>query len=262
MYLGIDIGSSSSKVALIGEDKNLINTAFVNKGTGTDGVEKALNMLFEKTGTTMDQIKYTVVTGYGRVTYEKADNQITEISCHAKGISYLMDGVRTIIDIGGQDAKVIKIGNNGRVVNFVMNEKCAAGTGRFLEVMARVLGCNINDLAELSFKSQKEVSISSVCTVFAETEAISHLSLGEKIEDVAKGAHTAIAKRVAGMCARAGAEPKYAMSGGVALNSGMVDALSKELGHKVYVAPYSQIVGAVGAAVSAWETMHKEEVAV
>ena len=121
MYLGIDIGSSSSKVALIGEDKNLINTAVVNKGTGTDGVEKALNLLFEKTGTSMEQIKYTVVTGYGRVTYEKADNQITEISCHAKGISYLMDGVRTKMCIRDSICNIVTASRVTIDPNFVTN---------------------------------------------------------------------------------------------------------------------------------------------
>lgn len=257
MYLGIDIGSSSSKVALIGNNKELIATNVVNMGTGTKGPEEALNSMLKSVNISKEDIIYTVATGYGRVTFRDADLQITEISCHAKGVSYLMDGVRTIIDIGGQDAKVIKIDSDGKVKNFVMNEKCAAGTGRFLEVMARVLGCQIGELSDLAEEATQDIPISSVCTVFAESEVISRLASGASIENVARGAHLSIAKRIMGMCNRVGFEPVAAMTGGVALNKNMVKILGEELGSKVVAAPHTQAAGAIGAALFAFEKASK-----
>lgn len=257
MYLGIDIGSSSSKVAIINEQKKIVAISVINLGTGTNAYQEAIDNALMQARIKIDDIKYTVVTGYGRINYKNADKQITEITCHAKGINFLMKEAKTIVDIGGQDAKVIKLNEKGQVSNFVMNEKCAAGTGRFLEVMARVLGCTLGDLSQLADKSTKEISISSVCTVFAESEVISRLSAGEKIEDVARGAHVAIAKRIMGMCNRVGFVPKVVMSGGVALNSNMVKALSIELGCDIEVAPYPQAVGAIGAAIFAQEIFNK-----
>lgn len=257
MYLGIDIGSSSSKAVILDENKKITAVSVMNLGTGTMAYEKVVADALSQAGITETDIRYTVVTGYGRINFKNADKQITEISCHAKGVNFLVDDVKTIIDIGGQDAKAIKLGEGGRVANFVMNEKCAAGTGRFLEVMSRVLGCEISELSELAAKSTREVPISSVCTVFAESEVISRLSAGEKAADVAKGAHTAIAKRVMGMAGRVGYEPKVVMTGGVALNKDMVRAMSEELGCDVEVAPFCQAVGAIGAAVFAYEINHK-----
>lgn len=258
MFLGIDIGSSSSKAALLNEEKQLLAVAAVNKGTGTAGVSEALSRVFSETGVSKEAVLYTVVTGYGRITYKEADTQITEISCHAKGVGYLMEGISTIIDIGGQDAKVIRIDSAGSVENFVMNEKCAAGTGRFLEVMARVLGCELSELSSLAEESTKEVPISSVCTVFAESEVISRLAAGELLADVAKGAHVSIAKRVSGMCGRVGAKPKIAMTGGVALNENMVKTMGEVLGENVFAAPHPQVAGAIGAAVFAYEKFHRK----
>lgn len=253
MYLGIDIGSSSSKAALVNDKKELVATCVVNMGTGTKGPEEAIDNILKIANIQREDIKYTIATGYGRVIYREADSQITEISCHAKGVSYLMNDVETIIDIGGQDAKVIKIDKDGKVKNFVMNEKCAAGTGRFLEVMARVLGCKIDELSDLADKATMNIPISSVCTVFAESEVISRLASGASIEDVARGAHISIAKRILGMCNRVGYEPIIAMTGGVALNKNMVKILGDELGSPVTAAPYTQSCGAIGAAVFAYE---------
>mgnify|MGYP004483454633 CR=1 FL=1 len=251
MYLGVDIGSSSSKVAVMNDRDEIVATSIVNLGTGSNAYETAMDEAFETAGITSADIAYTVVTGYGRVRFPEADKQITEITCHAKGVSFLMKGIRTIIDIGGQDAKVIKLKDDGSVENFVMNEKCAAGTGRFMEVMARVLGCELSELSGLADKADKEISISNVCTVFAESEVISRLAAGETSENVARGAHIAIAKRVMGMCGRVGYEPRVAMTGGVALNANMVDAMAAELGCSVEVAPHCQAAGAIGAAVFA-----------
>ena len=257
MYLGIDIGSSSSKVAIIDDKKELRALSIVNLGTGTNAYQEVVADALSQAGITKNDLKFTVATGYGRLGYKEADKQITEITCHAKGVDFLSKDARTIIDIGGQDAKVIKLGTSGRVENFVMNEKCAAGTGRFMEVMARVLGCSLDDLSPLADKSTKALSINNVCTVFAESEVISRLAAGDKVEDVARGAHVAIAKRVAGMCNRVGYSPKVVMTGGVALNANLVDALSKELDTPIEVIPHCQGAGAIGAAVFAYELSNK-----
>ncbi|MDY3239883.1 MAG: acyl-CoA dehydratase activase [Anaerovoracaceae bacterium] len=257
MFLGIDIGSSSSKVAIIDENRQLKAVSIVNLGTGTNAYQEVVADALQQAGITEEDIKFTVATGYGRMGYKAADKQITEITCHAKGVNYLMGDAKTIVDIGGQDAKVIKLNAAGQVENFVMNEKCAAGTGRFMEVMARVLGCTLDDLSPLADKSTKALSINNVCTVFAESEVISRLAAGDCVEDVARGAHVAIAKRVAGMCNRVGYSPKVVMTGGVALNANLVNALSIELDTPIEVVPHCQGAGAVGAAVFAYEIYNK-----
>ena len=165
MYLGVDIGSSSSKAVILNSKGEICGEAVVNIGTGSKGPDMVVKEALKKAGITLEHIKKTVVTGYGRMTFKAADKQVTEISCHAKGVTKVLPEARTIIDIGGQDAKVIKVDGNGNVVNFVMNEKCAAGTGRFLEVMARVLGTTICELYQLAEKGKDGVTISSTCTV-------------------------------------------------------------------------------------------------
>lgn len=257
MFIGIDIGSSSTKAAVIDGDKKLRAVCVKNLGTGTNAYEEVVADVMQQAGIAKEDVLFTVVTGYGRITYQDADKQITEITCHAKGVDYLTADARTIVDIGGQDAKVIKLDSNGKVANFVMNEKCAAGTGRFLEVMARVLGCRLDDLSELASRADKQISINNVCTVFAESEVISRLAGGESNSNVARGAHIAIAKRVMGMCNRVGYEPKVVMTGGVALNADMVDALAKEMGCEIEVVPHCQAAGAIGAAAFAYEIYNK-----
>jgi len=253
MFLGIDIGSSSSKAVILDQElKQLANTV-VNTGTGTQGPEKAVASALLQAGLEREQILRTVVTGYGRMTYENADKQITEITCHGKGVAFLVPEARTVIDIGGQDAKVIRLNETGGIENFVMNDKCAAGTGRFLEVMARILDCGIEELAALAEKATEEVNISSTCTVFAESEIISQLATGAKKENVAKGAHKSVAKRVAGLASRIGIKPEITMTGGVALNKGVVEALEKELGAPITVIENPQSAGALGAALYAAE---------
>jgi predicted CoA-substrate-specific enzyme activase len=251
MYLGIDIGSSTSKAVILDKTLKLVSYDVQNTGTGTSGPEKAVAAALSKAGADSGSILHTVATGYGRITYENADKQITEISCHAMGVAHLAPNARTIIDIGGQDVKVIRLDEWKRVENFAMNDKCAAGTGRFLEVMARILDCGIDMLAELDKKADKEISISNTCTVFAESEVISQLASGAARENVARGVHHAVAKRVAGLASRIGIEEAVVMTGGVALNSGVVNALKKELQVDIAVVDHPQIVGAFGAALYA-----------
>ena len=180
MFLGLDIGSASSKAVILSGDGQIAAKTVVNTGTGTRGPDKAVEKALLDAGLTASQIVYSVVTGYGRINYSFADKQITEISCHAKGVAHLNPNARTVIDIGGQDAKVIRLINNGKLDNFVMNDKCAAGTGRFLEVMARILDCGIGELSGLAERSTEAVVISNTCTVFAESEVISRLAAGSQ----------------------------------------------------------------------------------
>lgn len=258
MFLGIDIGSSSSKVVILSQDRQILAAQVVNLGTGTKGVRLALEAAYAAAGAAPEDIAYTVVTGYGRMTFQGADKQLTEISCHAKGVRFLAPQARTIIDVGGQDTKAIRLGPQGGVDNFAMNDKCAAGTGRFLEVMARVLDCPIEGLSDLAKEGGDPAPISNLCTVFAESEVISHLSSGVSPANVAAGAVKSIAARIAGMAARVGVAPDVVMTGGGALNQSLADALSQSLGHPVQVVGNPQTMGALGAAVFAWEAGNKE----
>lgn len=255
MYMGIDIGSSSSKAVILDKNRRIIASAVINTGTGTQGPEKAVEAALASAGLSQEDIQYRVATGYGRILYDKADRQLTEISCHARGAAYLIPEARTIIDIGGQDAKIIRLDSDGRVENFVMNDKCAAGTGRFIEVMARILDCPIDQLAELAKLATEEIAISNTCTVFAESEVISQLASGAKRENVAKGAHHSIALRVAGLGGRVGIRPVVVMTGGVALNSEIVSALETEIGYRIIVAENPQAIGALGAALYASDSI-------
>lgn len=261
MYtLGIDIGSTSSKAAILQNGDELVAHAVEPLGTGTEGPRHALEKAFGLCGLSQEDISYTVATGYGRMNCDCADGQISELSCHAKGIHFLLPTVRTVIDIGGQDAKALSITDEGQLTAFQMNDKCAAGTGRFLDVMARVLDVEIGELGPLSQKSRHPVSISSTCTVFAESEVISQLSSKVPIEDIAAGIHSSVAKRVAGMSLRLRRPPDVAMSGGVALNIGVVHAMEQEMGCRILVHPLCQSAGAIGAAVLAWEKRKKEKI--
>ena len=238
----------------------MLALAVVNLGAGTGAVEEARTAALKQAALTEEDIDFTVVTGYGRMTYRKAQLQVTEITCHARGAYYLCPEAGTIVDIGGQDAKVIFLDEQGRVANFAMNEKCAAGTGRFLEVMSRVLGCPLGELSDLAAQAAREISISSTCTVFAESEAISKLAAGVSRPDVAHGAHRSIAKRVAGMCARGSLRDKVVMTGGVALNKDAVRCLGQELKREIIPLPNAQGVGALGAALIARDKSRKSEV--
>lgn len=253
MYLGVDIGSTTSKAVLLDKRGQTAGRAVVDGGTGSGGPERAVALALKSAGVKQEQIKKRVATGYGRMLFQKADRQITEISCHARGVSYQHPDAATIIDIGGQDAKVIRVGPRGRVENFVMNEKCAAGTGRFLEVMARVLDCRLDELSDLARAGKDGVSISSVCTVFAESEVISQLSEGRRREDVALGALRSIAGRIGGMTGRIGANAEVVMTGGGALNPMLAEVIGETIGMEIIRAEDPQIMGALGAALFAKE---------
>lgn len=255
--MGIDIGSSACKAVILKDGDEIVGTFKVAVGTGTTGPNRAFEGVLESAGLSADEIDYVLATGYGRNTFERADAQMSELSCHAKGANHLFPDVRTVIDIGGQDVKVIQI-DHGAMVNFQMNDKCAAGTGRFLDVMARILEVDVSDLASLAAKSTKKIAISSTCTVFAESEVISQLANGEKKEDVVNGIHYAITARVVGLSRRVGIRDRVVMTGGVAQNAGVVKALQDQLEHEVSTSPLSQYVGALGAALYAYSKANRK----
>jgi len=203
-----------------------------------------------------EEVAYVVATGYGRINVPFADCQISELTCHARGVVNFFPGVQTAIDIGGQDAKGLKI-RGGKLVDFVMNDKCAAGTGRFLEVMAGTLSLKLEELGSISLKSTRKVQISSTCTVFAQHEVVSLLSTGVPIEDILAGVHDAIASRVVKMVRRLKIEPDVVFTGGVAKNVGMVRALKESLGCEVFVPDEPLLSGAIGAALLGGELVRK-----
>ena len=252
-YLGIDIGSSATKLIAIDRGKNIVGRSVVQLGTGTSGVATAVEALYASSGLTESDIAMRVATGYGRMTCDEADLQISEISCHAKGIHHILPNVHTIIDIGGQDTKAIQINDNGSIQQFAMNDKCAAGTGRFLDVMSNVLDVGLDKLGTVDAQHTEILPISNTCTVFAESEVISKLSAGHPIPNVLAGIHQAVAKRVAGLVLRVGIMPDVALTGGVAQNRGIVRALEEELRCDLAIPADPQITGALGAALFALE---------
>ncbi len=255
--LGIDIGSTATKAVVLDGDGAIVAHTVVSLGAGTSGVDKALAALHDEAGIETDNLACTVATGYGRQTYEGADAQVSELSCHARGVAYRMPSVRTIIDIGGQDAKVIRLDANGMMSNFVMNEKCAAGTGRFLDVMAGVLETTVGELGDLDAQATEIAEISSTCTVFAESEVISRLASKEPKENIVAGIHASVAQRTAGLAKRLGVQQDVAMTGGVAQNAGVVRALERTLGIPITIPPEPQLNGALGAALYALDRAKK-----
>ncbi|MGE5416469.1 MAG: acyl-CoA dehydratase activase [Acidobacteriota bacterium] len=249
---GVDIGSSSSKVVLLEEGQKILSKSVVPIGTGTSGPARAFEQALADADLRREDIALITATGYGRYNFPDSDYQISEISCHARGVFEVLPEAQTVIDIGGQDAKAVRIGSNGTVTSFVMNDKCAAGTGRFLDVMARVLEVDVSQLAELAAESRSAVSISSTCTVFAESEVISQLARGALRQDVASGTIRSVVRRVAGLVNRVGAIGPIVMTGGVSLNRLVAQFMQDELGWPVTVVPDGQLTGALGAALIGW----------
>ena len=257
LTMGLDIGSTACKCIILKDGQVIIAKAIVPLGTGTNGPKRVFAEALAVHNLTRSDIDRILVTGYGRFTFDETDSQKSELSCHARGVSFLLPSARTIIDIGGQDIKALRVSNKGMLENFVMNDKCAAGTGKFLDVMAGILNVKTEELGEIGSKSTEEVSISNTCTVFAESEVISKLSTNVKIEDLVAGIHKSVAKRVASLAHRNGIVQDVAMSGGVALNKGVVYALGQELKTEILVHEDCQLAGALGAALFAWQELVK-----
>ena len=251
---GIDIGSTQTKGIIINDKLEIVARSLVDTGAYVARAgERCMAEALLKVGLKQKDVAYVVGTGYGRYKVTCGDTQITEISCHAKGASYLFPRTRTVIDMGGQDAKGIKVGEAGDVKDFVMNDKCAAGTGRFLANAAEALGLPLDDIGEISLKAKNPVRLTTVCTVFVESDIMSYLAQGKKVEDILGGVHSAIAARTISLVRRVGIEPEVTFTGGVSLNTGMVQALEDKLGMKLNVSPDSHFVGALGASLFALE---------
>lgn len=254
MYtLGIDIGSTTSKCIVLKDGTEILGSSIVIAGTGTLGPQQALEEVFSKSGILKRDIACTVATGYGRKLFEDADGEVSELSCHARGVHFVFPDVHTVIDIGGQDAKVLSLNEKGRMTNFLMNDKCAAGTGRFLDVMANILQLKIGDLELEAAKADAPVKISNTCTVFAESEVISQLASGVAIPNLVAGICESVAGRVASLAKRIGIREQVCMSGGVAQNGGVRKAMEQELGVTIQYSDMAQLMGALGAALYAYD---------
>ena len=258
---GCDAGSTYTKCVIIDENGKIL--AAVTKRSRINPVLSAKDALDEAVSqvdglNSAEELTYLIGTGYGRNKVPFADENISEISCHAMGVHVTDPSVKAIIDIGGQDAKAIRLDNKGGIKQFFMNDKCAAGTGRFIEVMARVLETTLDEMATLDEQAEDTAPISSTCTVFAESEVISQLSKGTDRKSIARGVHMSVASRACGLAYRAGLEKDIVFTGGVAKNAGVVRAVSSVLKTDVIVAPNPQTTGALGAALFAYEAATKK----
>lgn len=256
-FAGIDIGSTMTKAVIINAGGDVVSA--IKGPTGAEHRHLANEVManaLKSAGLRLEEIARIVATGYGRFNVPFADEHITELSCHARGVHHFFPHARTVVDIGGQDAKCLKV-REGRLVDFAMNDKCAAGTGRFLELTAQSLGIGLDDLAALSQKARKPVEISNMCTIFAQQEVVMRLSQGERIEDIIAGLHRALAERVVALARRLGVEPAVVLTGGVAKNAGMVQAMGEALGCDLLVPEEPLLTGALGAALLARERTEK-----
>lgn len=246
---GIDIGSTTTKVVFIGLDRGLVARSVGPTGFKPEAAAvRELDNCLRQSGLSRDDVGYWVATGYGRDLVSFANEAVTEISCHGRGAHVCFPEIRGVIDIGGQDSKAIALDAAGRVEMFAMNDKCAAGTGKFLDVTARAMGISPDEMGHLSLQSTVEVAVSSVCTVFAESEVISLVSRRVEPVDIIAGIHRAVVRRVRGLIPRAKARPPFAMTGGVAQNVGVVKALQELLGSTLLIPQDPQTIGALGAA--------------
>ena len=254
-FAGLDIGSTMTKVVIMAQEV-VISLVRVTKPEQRKLAYLLMREALRGSGLSFDELTYIVATGYGRINVPFADRQVTEISCHARGVSYLVPGVRTIIDIGGQDCKGIKV-VGGRVVGFVMNDKCAAGTGRFLELTAGALGVEVEEIGELALTSGNPVEISSTCTVFAQQEVVTKLAEGVALNDILAGLHQAIAARIFSLVSRLRIEPEVVITGGGAKNVGLVKALEEKLGFPAVLPADPLLTGALGAALLGRDLVEK-----
>ncbi len=250
---GIDIGSAATKAVLLNQTEivasHIIETGPRSRATA----EEAMKGILEKSGLNSGDPGYIVATGYGRINVPSANEIITEIACHAKGVNAVFPKARTILDMGGQDCKAIRIDHKGRHVAFVMNDKCAAGTGRFLDIMAQMLKVPLSEIGPLSMEAREDIKISSVCGVFARSEVARHLRRGVSKADILGGLHASVADRVYGILKRVGIEEDFVISGGIGKNIGVVRRVEAKVGLPAYISDEPQLIGALGAACFARE---------
>jgi len=251
-FAGIDIGSMTTKAVIISDEKKIFGSVILPTGfSASKSAEEAMNQAIKMASLKYDLIKYVVATGYGRNLLSIANDRITEITCHAQGAFDRIGTAFTLIDIGGQDSKAIAINSTGKVEKFIMNERCAAGTGRFLEVMTHALETDLESMSDLALKASLKAQINSMCTVFAETEVIGLIAKGISRDEIARGIFWSVAERVASMTKKVGIDDLIYISGGVAYNQAVVLAISDQLDKEVRVVSEPQLNGAYGASLIA-----------
>ncbi len=258
MYIaGIDIGSATSKAVIL-NDLQTVATHLIETGPESKGsAEAVMAGALQNSGLQREDLKFIVATGYGRINVPFAGTIVTEIACHAKGVHSLFPKVRTVLDMGGQDCKAIRLDAEGNHVAFVMNDKCAAGTGRFMEVMAALLKIPLEEIGPLSLQATEDIPISNMCTVFARSEVTRHLRLGKPKSNILGGVHAAIVERIFSLLKRVGIEADFAISGGIAKNIGVVKRLEEKVKRPAFISEDPQIIGALGAALFARELATK-----
>ncbi len=267
-FAGIDIGSTAIKITIADEKKNLVGSKISASGSMFyKYAQETLDALLNELGISAQDVVYTVATGYGRKLYKEADENISEITANALGAvaaAREFGEIRTIINIGGQDSKSISLDGEGHVVNFAMNDRCAAGTGKFLDVVALKLEIGVDELGEYHFRAQgTPLSVSSTCAVFAESEIIGLLGNDHSVEDIVSGVHYSIAKRIVKLVKRVGIKEGIYFDGGPALNAGLVNAIEKELGCKIFIPEFPQVTTSYGAAIMGVDSyMYEQSVAV
>ncbi|MBI3160202.1 MAG: 2-hydroxyglutaryl-CoA dehydratase [Chloroflexi bacterium] len=249
---GVDVGSTQTKAIIIDESRQIIGRALTDTGANIIlAAEKAFHLALDDAAVPEEEVEYIIGTGYGRYRVTFGNTQVTEISCHGRGAVHLFPKTRTVLDMGGQDTKAIRVGPDGNILDFCMNDKCAAGTGRFLGAAATALDIPLDQLGNTALQAEKAVRISTTCTVFAESEVLSWLGKGKKIEDILWGVHQSIASRSVGLLRRVGIEDELTFTGGVARNKGMIKALEESLELQLNVSADSHYLGALGAALFA-----------
>ena len=255
---GVDVGSTQTKAVVVNETSDIVGRALIPTGANVvQAAERAFHEALRSGDVHEEDIGYVVGTGYGRYRVEFGDTQVTEIVCHARGAARMFPATETVLDMGGQDTKAIRVRPGGDVVDFCMNDKCAAGTGRFLQSAAAALELELEDLGPTALRGQRPVEISTTCTVFAESEVLSWLARGKRIEDILLGVHRSIASRSIALLRRVGIEGEITFTGGVTRNPAMVAVLEDMLHTGLNVSEESHYMGALGAALFALERIHK-----
>ena len=249
---GVDVGSTQTKAIIINEDREIVGRCLTDTGANVViAAENAFAEALRSSGIREEEVEYVIGTGYGRYRVTFGNTQVTDISCHARGAAQMFPGTKTVLDMGGQDTKAIRVSPKGEVLDFCMNDKCAAGTGRFLGAAAAALDIPLGELGNVAMKAERPVKISTTCTVFAESEVLSWLGKGKKIEDILWGVHLSIASRSTALLRRVGIEDEITFTGGVTKNAGMIKSLEQALKTKLNVSEDSHYMGALGAALFA-----------
>ncbi|MFC1900246.1 acyl-CoA dehydratase activase [Chloroflexota bacterium] len=252
-FMGVDIGSVTTKGVVTG-DGNIEAYLIIPSGSNfREAAEKLYAELLKKAGVQAEDIAYTTITGHGTNHIPYGDQKVADMRCCARGINRLFPSVRTVIDVQGQSSQVIRVSENGQVINFVVSEKCASGSGRFLDIISNVLQVKLEDVGKLSLESDNPVVFTTACAVFGESEAISRVAEGISKEDILAGVHKALADKISALVDRLGLEEMCAISGGGALNIGLIKRLEEKLGVKLQIPDQPQLVNAIGAAVMAEE---------